>query len=1146
MRTTLLKQFFYCFLFVPSVPFFQLQAQVDFSEIEGIISNYYGEWTDSSYPGLITNRIPNTALMGNGDVGVASGGDASTKTFYISKGDFWTFNGSPVAIGGISIRENITNEDNVDPQKTSLALNATATSSASHPSFPANRMINGNWTLGYEGWVSDVNTNASTNPFWAELDLGASKIFNRIVLRHDAAARPQETANVTKDFKVLIRNSADQAWQNVLIENGNALAISDLMLKDKVSARYVRLEITKGTQETTDDSRNNPRARVGQFELYLNNDLLAGITPNSGVYDLSTTKKIARYVIQLKSRQEVKIEYSDNAENWILAGIHTNDDYVDWTIPSFSARYVRITPKNAADIEFVSLFTEPSLNLNEISIPSNSSLYEIQDILNAEVRTEFKSGDANLNMRTFMVATDNVLVTELTSKSEKTIELAVTLWAKADRTNFPFTSEVKTGHVTVTRSTPNNQKSNPASHTSKAAISSKIIGANFTTHLNAGKGSADMIFSIEPNQTVYIVSAIGGGGQTYDYQNKLLTKEPIEEANEILSAVSNNVAVDNLLTKHKNWWKEYWSTSYIKLDVSDAKMNTLMKYYYAAQYALACSIREGKVAPGLYSLWHTTDEPLWNSDYHLNYNFISTFYGVNTSNRVWQSLPAIEAIKQYIPQGIKNAGSVSELRKVKLDFVNAKIAKGDIDATKGIPDAVLYPVGISPWGTMLDGGYHNEALNAAFSAYPMIEYYNYTQDESFLEEVMYNYLRLCVNFYDAWLENEDGKYVLYAGYNEGSWAINPAVELSVLKSALQNLIKASITLGLDEDKRPHWEDILSHLAPQPTATYQNKKVYTLAEQEWRNNSWQAMTNPIPGDGNIIPMESVIPGEQLGYYSSKEELEIAKNTIDVFSGRGAWSQINNFPKIYPVAVNTRYPVETIIDRFVSTINSQMKNNLMIEDNVHGIEKAGAIEAINNMMLLSDQGVITVFPGWVKNKDAKFVNLREKGAFVISSEYDSNSQEVSFIELLSEAGKPATLAVPWTQGIRITDSEGNIINVKKGSAPNHPETATVTFNTQVGMKYRIVKFEGYDNIQSIQLSKVNIYPSPVARGSNVIIETDFFGNDTSLEIYTISGQLLKTIPVDNPVISVNAGDTPGIYLFVIKAENKDKEIRKVVVN
>ncbi|MDR3328684.1 MAG: hypothetical protein LBS63_01065, partial [Prevotellaceae bacterium] len=76
----------------------------DWEEVQALIAPYAGEWSDAAYEGLFTSRVPHTALMGNGDIGVASGGSASSKTFYVSKGDFWAYNGSPVPVGGITIR----------------------------------------------------------------------------------------------------------------------------------------------------------------------------------------------------------------------------------------------------------------------------------------------------------------------------------------------------------------------------------------------------------------------------------------------------------------------------------------------------------------------------------------------------------------------------------------------------------------------------------------------------------------------------------------------------------------------------------------------------------------------------------------------------------------------------------------------------------------------------------------------------------------------------------------------------------------------------------------------------------------------------------------------------------------------------------
>ncbi len=98
------------------------------------------------------------------------------------------------------------------------------------------------------------------------LDLGSAKTFSRYVLRHDAAARPAETANTTKNWT--LQTSTDNAnWTTRDTVTNNTSATSDRTISG-VTARYVRLSISEPTQGTTSDSVNNPRARIGQFELY--------------------------------------------------------------------------------------------------------------------------------------------------------------------------------------------------------------------------------------------------------------------------------------------------------------------------------------------------------------------------------------------------------------------------------------------------------------------------------------------------------------------------------------------------------------------------------------------------------------------------------------------------------------------------------------------------------------------------------------------------------------------------------------------------------------------------------------------------------------------------------------------------------------
>lgn len=96
-------------------------------------------------------------------------------------------------------------------------------------------------------------------------------------------------------------------------------------------------------------------------------------------------------------------------------------------------------------------------------------------------------------------------------------------------------------------------------------------------------------------------------------------------------------------------------------------------YWYGAQYILGCSSRDGKVAPGLWGPWVTTDSAGWHGDYTLNYNFQAPFYGAYSSNRIQVALSQYKPILDYVPQGRINAKTFN-------------------------CSGLHYPVHIAPWG----------------------------------------------------------------------------------------------------------------------------------------------------------------------------------------------------------------------------------------------------------------------------------------------------------------------------------------------------------------------------------------------------------------------------------------------------------------
>ena len=85
-----------------------------------------------------------------------------------------------------------------------------------------------------------------------------------------------------------------------------------------------------------------------------------------------------------------------------------------------------------------------------------------------------------------------------------------------------------------------------------------------------------------------------------------------------------------------------------------------------------------------------------------------------------------------------------------------------------------------------------------------------------------------------------------------------------------------------------------------------------------------------------------------------------------------------------------------------------------------ENFGLPVVVNECLMQSYNGTIRFFPNWPMEKDAEFQNLRAAGAFLVSASLKGG--KVEEIEILSEAGGPLKLILPWAKGGTIKTSKG----------------------------------------------------------------------------------------------------------------------------
>ena len=104
-----------------------------------------------------------------------------------------------------------------------------------------------------------------------------------------------------------------------------------------------------------------------------------------------------------------------------------------------------------------------------------------------------------------------------------------------------------------------------------------------------------------------------------------------------------------------------------------------------------------------------------------------------------------------------------------------------------------------------------------------------------------------------------------------------------------------------------------------------------------------------------------------------------------------------------------------------VATQYRPNGM-RDNKHGIEKVATIPNTVNLMLCSvHEDVMRIFPAWPKAVDARFANLRQFGAFLVTSELKGG--EVRYVAIHSEMGRPCTIVNPWpARLVTVTRADG----------------------------------------------------------------------------------------------------------------------------
>ncbi|MEI6808911.1 MAG: hypothetical protein WCN95_09310 [bacterium] len=662
-----------------------------------------------------------------------------------------------------------------------------------------------------------------------------------------------------------------------------------------------------------------------------------------------------------------------------------------------------------------------------VGVLKGSSWRSEQDMYTGITTATFTNSTAGMTMRTYVAATEDLLIIELTNTGKVPIEGGYGLWAmwgrgSKDKT-FDVSNDIRGKVVCMTKEFLSGKEggSHPSEIPTAASCAMRTIGQK------------DLGYKIGPGQKVTLAMAVKSN---YDAVDHLAAVQKL-----VLDLDEEKVKV--LEQKHRQWWKDFWSKSLIDIGEPEIEQD-----YYLYNYQAGSSLRDKVFPPGLFGLWTTHDDPNWCGDYHLNFDWQSQYWSMYKGNFIEQAECFHQPALDFMERG-------------KFYAKNAQGCRG-----------IYYPVGIWAKGMEssrqpsrggapmeLGGVFMGQKCNVGYCIANMSMHWYHTYDLNYAKTV-YPFVVEAANFWEDYLRFEPasmpepanrggrppvgmidgvaitnipvsklpaGRYVIYnAAIQEDHYGdFNNPMDLGLVRNLFELAMDMSKELGVDAARHEKWQHILKNLSKFATFEKDGKTVFRYSE---KGTEWI--------DGNSVGLHHIYPAGVIGLDDDPKLLEIARNTMDA-KGR-PWFNDNGLNSMYPAAVRVGYDPEKLLER-LRTAQGRMASGFQ-----GSIESSTLPNTIQEMLCMSHKQVLRVFSCWPKKKDARFWTLRAEGAFLVSSALKGGT--VQFVKVLSEKGRDLTMVNPWA---------GKGVDVyKDGKKAETLKGARVVMKTKAGETYLFV--------------------------------------------------------------------------------------------
>ena len=612
------------------------------------------------------------------------------------------------------------------------------------------------------------------------------------------------------------------------------------------------------------------------------------------------------------------------------------------------------------------------------------------DITEAITTTSYSQDGTTFKRETFSSYPDDVTVTHLSKKGDKTLDF--TLWNSLTEdllANGDYSwdySNYKQGAVTTDSNgilLKGTVKDNGLKFASYLGIKTDgqvtaqdgyltVTGASYATLLLSAKTN----FAQNP-KTNYrkdidlenTVKSIVEAAKAKDYET--LKNNHIKDYQSLFNRVQLNLGGSKSSQTTKEALHTYNPEKGQKLEEL---------FFQYGRYLLISSSRDRTDAlpANLQGVWNAVDNPPWNSDYHLNVNLQMNYWPAYMNNLAETAKPMINYIDDMRYYG----------------RIAAKEYAG-IESKEGQENGWLVHTQATPFGWTTPGWNYYWGWSPAANAWMMqnvYDYYKFTKDETYLKEKIYPMLKETAKFWNSFLhyDKSSDRWVSSPSYSpeHGTITIGNTFDQSLVWQLFHDYMEAANHLKVDQD-----------LVTEVKAKFDKLKPLHI-NQDGRIKEWYEEDSPqFTNEGienhhrHVSHLVGLFPGTLFGK-DQPEYLEAARATLNHRGDGGTgWSKANKI-NLWARLLDGNRAHRLLAEQLKSSTLENLWDThapFQIDGNF------GATSGMAEMLLQSHTGYIAPLPAlpdaW---KDGQVSGLVARGNFEVSMKWkEKNLETLSFL-------------------------------------------------------------------------------------------------------------------------------------------------------